>query len=152
MAPGQWQEVHQAPCLGAGGGERFRGGERFHLSGPRHRPAAIDLLRCSDRARRTRPASSRLVVAGNLRACRLSDPPISAGEAAGIPRGGEGLEESPLDSPAMTTAAANDRVVVSVPASPHRRANPAPRWPCQNRTHPLYDYSSHIQGFLFMRE
>ncbi len=67
---------------------------------------AIDLLRRSDRERRTRPASSRLVVAGDLRACRLSDAPISAGEAAGIPRAPEGLEEPPLDSAAMTSAGA----------------------------------------------
>src|SRR6202795_3785079 len=106
MASGQRQEIHQAPRLGAGRGERFPGGERFHLSGPRHRPATIDLLRCSDREWRTRPASSRLVVAGNLRACRLSDTPISASEIASIPRGPEGLEEPPLDSAAMTMAAA----------------------------------------------
>src|SRR5260370_23197049 len=116
MASGQRQEIHQAPRLGARGGERFPGGERFHLSGPRHRPAAIDLLRCSDRTWRTRPSSSGLVVAGNLRACRLSDTPISAGEAAGVPRGPEGLEASPLDSAAMTTAAA--------PASAHRTRAP----------------------------
>src|SRR4051812_45319277 len=33
MASGQRQEIHQAPRLGAGGGERFPGGERFHLWG-----------------------------------------------------------------------------------------------------------------------
>src|SRR5271170_4147109 len=53
MASGQRQEIHQAPRLGAGGGERFPGGERIHLSGPRYRPAAIELLRCSDREWRT---------------------------------------------------------------------------------------------------
>lgn len=37
---------------------RFRRRQRFHLSGPRRRPAAIDLLRRSDREGRTRPASS----------------------------------------------------------------------------------------------
>jgi hypothetical protein len=41
-----------------------------------------------------------------FRACRLPDSPISAREAAGIPRAPEGLEEPPLDSAAMTTAAA----------------------------------------------
>src|ERR1700722_230257 len=106
MASGQRQEIHQAPCLGAGGGEGFRRGERFHLSRPRHRPAAIDLLRRSDREWRTRPTSSGLVVAGNLRACRLSDTPISASEATSIPRAPEGLEEPPLDSATMTTTAA----------------------------------------------
>ena len=50
--------------------------------------------------------SSRLVVARDLSACSLSDAPISAGEAAGIPRGPEGLEEPPLDTAAMTTAPA----------------------------------------------
>src|SRR5262249_52070756 len=50
--------AHQAPRLRAGGGERFPRGERFRLPGPRHRPAAIDLLRRSDREWRTRPASS----------------------------------------------------------------------------------------------
>src|SRR5947209_8221891 len=102
MASGQWQEIHQAPRLGAGGGKRFPGGERFHLSGPRHRPVAIDLLRCSDREWGTHPASSRLVVAGDLRSCRVSDTPISTGQAASIPRGAEGLEEPPVDSAAMT--------------------------------------------------
>jgi hypothetical protein len=52
-----------------------------------------------------------LVVAGNLRACRLSDTPISAGEAAGIPRGPEGLEEPPLDSAAMTAGTADPYLV-----------------------------------------
>ena len=103
MASGQRQEIHQAPRLGACGGERLPRGERLHLSGPRHWPAAIDLLRRSDRERRTRPPSSGLVVAGNLRACRLSDAPISAGEVAGIPPAPEGLEKPPLDSAAMTT-------------------------------------------------
>src|SRR3984957_7293910 len=106
MASGQRQEIHQASRLGAGSGERFSRGERFHLSGPRRRPAAVDLLRRADRERRTRPASSRLVVAGDLRACRLSDTAISAGETAGIPRASEGLEEPLMISAPMTTAAA----------------------------------------------
>src|ERR1700722_19564434 len=106
MASGQRQEIHQASRLGAGSGERFSRGERFHLSGPRRPPAAVDLLRRADREWRTRPASSRLVVAGDLRACRLSDTAISAGETAGIPRASEGLEEPLMDSAAMTAAAA----------------------------------------------
>ena len=106
MASHQRQEIHQAPCLGAGGGAGFRRGERIHLSRSRHWPLAIDLLRRSDREWRTRPASSRLVVARDLSACSLSDAPISAGEAAGIPRAPEGLEEPPLDSVAMTSAGA----------------------------------------------
>src|ERR1700733_11998322 len=106
MASGQRQEIHQASRLGAGSGERFSRSERFHLSGPRRRTTAIDLLRRADREWRTRPASSRLVVAGDLRACRLSDAAISAGETAGIPRASEGLEEPLMDSAAMTTAAA----------------------------------------------
>ena len=44
VASGQWQEIHQAPRLGARSGERFPLGERFHLSGSRRRPAAIHLL------------------------------------------------------------------------------------------------------------
>ena len=36
----------------------FQAAERFHLSGSRHWPAAIDLLRCSDREWRTRQAAS----------------------------------------------------------------------------------------------
>src|SRR3984957_8062665 len=101
MASGQRQEIDQAPRLGAGGRERFRRGERLYLSGPRRRPAAIDLLRRSDREGRTHPASSWLVVARNLRARRLSDTPISASEAAGIPRAPEGLEEPLMDSAAV---------------------------------------------------
>ena len=49
MASGQRQEIHQTTRLRTGGGERFPCSERFHLSRPRHWPAAIDLLRCSDR-------------------------------------------------------------------------------------------------------
>src|ERR1700729_1569503 len=102
MASGQRQEIRQAPRFRTGGGERSPGGERFHLPRPRHRPAAIDLLRCPDRKWRTGPAASRLVVAGNLRACRLSDTPIYTGEAAGISGACEDLEESAVDSAAMT--------------------------------------------------
>src|ERR1700743_1678651 len=101
MASGQRQEIRQTPRLGTGGGEGSPGGERFHLSGSRHRPAAVELLRRPDRERKTDPASARLVVAGNLRACRLSDTAIPAGEAAGISRGAEGLEEPAVDSAAI---------------------------------------------------
>src|SRR5277367_5576244 len=104
MASGQRQEIYQAPRLGACGGERFQRGERLHLSGPRRRPAAVDLLRRLDREWRTRPASSGLVVAGNFRAYRLPDAPISAGEGAGFPRGPESLEKPSLDTAAMTAA------------------------------------------------
>src|SRR3984885_3379628 len=102
MASHQRQEIHQAPRVRAGGGERFPCGERFHLSRSRHRAVAIDLLRRADREWRTGPASSGLVVAGNLRTCRISHAPISAGEAAGLPRAPEVLEKPSLDSAAMT--------------------------------------------------
>src|SRR5882724_4811176 len=106
MASGQRQEIHEDPCLRAGGSAGFPGGERFHLSGPWRQPAPLNLLRRPDRARRTRPAASGLVVTGNLRAYALSNASIRAGEAAGIPRGAEGLEEPALDSAAMNPAAA----------------------------------------------
>src|SRR5580704_17695623 len=145
MASGQRQEIHQAPRLRAGRRERFPLGERFHLSGPRHWPAAIDLLRCSDRERRTRPAPSGLVVAGNLRACRLPNTPISASEAAGIPRGPEGLEEPPLDSATMTR---QERVVaphhhLTRPSAPFIPSS-SERWDSGSLTIPIVAETDHF--------
>jgi hypothetical protein len=59
-----------------------------------------------------------LVVAENFRARGLSYTPISAGEAAGIPREPEDLEEPALDSAAMT------RETASAVKAPPRQLHP----------------------------